>query len=1176
MWMRALALLAATAVVMTDSGMVYASGTIPEQQEILEGEKELPEPVQEQTEPATVQETQPIEEKEAALEKEREASGQTENSAEADTETEPQQSPEKGQVPSENKKSGTVTEDDIWEPVFTEAADWEEKFSFKQPLIGEAADEGEKENSYVTYYGDQLEDDLAVKLYGSLTAEEKEQLTFENVTAEETKKAAQAAFDAFLLDEMDWTAEELKDNCNLQIQSVGTVKEDGGTKWNTSVLWSLPEKEKPEGEAAAESGEPGGQDESEDGELTQEEAARLYRKQCMEEGIPCVLMVSVEDEEFLFRNAVRNEEGIWQLEDPMTEEEPAKDGEPEAPEDEANTQEGMQEAGPVVAEGLADGAQETEETAEPEEAPQPKTAAPEGQEALTAESGIAAYSAKQESVLQNVSVTGIKAKTYTGKPLTQKVKVKDTTTGRLLKKEKDYTVSYENNVNAGTASVVIRGVEGSGYTGVLRVDFAIAPQNVARKVKAKVQGKKFLYTGEALKPGVSLVYNRMTLTEGSDYRISYANNIAKGNGQVMVTGQGNYTGTKVVKFKISGPKMKDAGVSLSSSSTVYSSASGYPGVAVAYAGRTCVEGVDYIVKYPKKLKAGKNAISVVGRGNFSGSVKLNYTLSKAPMETARVSIPYAWQYTKKVNPVPSGVTVNGTALNLKKDYTIKYYSKATGKTLRKIKAEGEYQILLVGKGNYTGTKTLDICVTGDQNILANNYDSGWEPDPEQPSGNHGSSNAGTGSPAPEDTVYPQNQVPADHDDYMGYYEQYKITSKKGIQGTSAYTEDLGVQHVLLNVDMADLISTTARSGYVPYTYKGKTYYFGDLIALKDTIYYLHGWGSKEENPYGANHMRNVTLVLLMGWKDELSYLIHPSARKKGEAYYTLNMQDENARDTFEALFRYMGEWLGQYKTRVSNWTLGNEVNSCKDWNYSGNMPLKQCVENYAKAFQLLYQGVKRTATSSRVFISLDHCWATADSSHKGKDFLDQFAAYMAQTAPDMEWNVNYHPYSVNPFAGAEFWKNTGKTTNKENTPYISMWNMNVLTDYLSRLETQYGKAPGSIRVILGELGYSAEAGDGSQEEKQAAALGYGYYIAMANSRIDSYIIRAYQDAREEGKLKLGLRTKNDVAKESYQVYKYLDTSESLSYMDKYLSVVGLDSWNRIPGFDANAFNNNDF
>ena len=79
---------------------------------------------------------------------------------------------------------------------------------------------------------------------------------------------------------------------------------------------------------------------------------------------------------------------------------------------------------------------------------------------------------------------------------------------------------------------------------------------------------------------------------------------------------------------------------------------------------------------------------------------------------------------------PSSVKLNGENLTLKKDYTIKYYAKATGRTLSTIKDEGEYQILLIGKGSYTGIKTLDICVTSDQNILANNYDSGWEPEPE--------------------------------------------------------------------------------------------------------------------------------------------------------------------------------------------------------------------------------------------------------------------------------------------------------------------------------------------------------------------------------------------------------------------------------------------------------------
>ena len=413
--------------------------------------------------------------------------------------------------------------------------------------------------------------------------------------------------------------------------------------------------------------------------------------------------------------------------------------------------------------------------------------------------------------------------------------------------------------------------------------------------------------------------------------------------------------------------------------------------------------------------------------------------------------------------------------------------------------------------------------------------------------------------------------------YLGYYDNDKISSKKGLQGASEdYTETTGVQHVLLNVDVADLVSTRACSGYVPYYYKGKTYYFQDMIALVQTMRYLNGWDN--DNPYGW-HSRSVTLVLLLSWDDELSYLIHPTARSKGAApYYAFNMKEENARNTYEALFCYMGEKLGENKTIVSNWTLGNEVNSCRAWNYSGNMTLSECVENYAQAFQLLYQGVKRTASTSRVFISLDHCWNTTDGGHTGKTYLDEFASYMNRTAPNMQWNVNYHPYSQ-PLTRTKFWSDDSNTVNSVNTAYISMKNIQVLTNYLSDLEKQYGKSSGSIRVILGEIGFSGNKGCSSSEAEQAAALGYGYYIAMFNSRIDAYIIRAYLDDPTEMRsgLYFGLMNGEHEMKQAFDVYKNLDTKDSLTYMNRYLSTIGIPSWQSvISGFDASKLSAVDF
>ena len=218
----------------------------------------------------------------------------------------------------------------------------------------------------------------------------------------------------------------------------------------------------------------------------------------------------------------------------------------------------------------------------------------------------------------NVTVSNIKVQNYKGTGITPKIMVKDPATRKKLKQGKHYTVSYENNVNVGTAAIVIRGIEANGYSGVKHVYFTIQPQSVAKKVRAKVNGKRFLYTGNELTPGVNLTYNKRKLTEGVDYVLSYSNNVGKGSAKITITGIGNYTGSKTVKFKITGPKLKDAKVSLVPNGTPY------PDITVTYAGKTRTMGQDYTIKYPKIVKPGKNRIIVKGRGNFSGSVKLTY------------------------------------------------------------------------------------------------------------------------------------------------------------------------------------------------------------------------------------------------------------------------------------------------------------------------------------------------------------------------------------------------------------------------------------------------------------------------------------------------------------------------------------------------------------------------
>lgn len=1044
-------------------------------------------------------------------------------------------------------------------------------------------------------------------------------------------QAAQNAFDAFWYDEAD--VQELdKENSSLRISYEGRLQEDGTCQWNAKAEWKLVRSEEEASGLEEETQEEGTEQETsaeEDDRVRLEEIfqktaelcaedpseekdetyARMFRQLCRQEEIECVLIKGTIDGEAGIWNAVRMEDGNWYMADVLRGLCLKGTGEQTEESTEAvrltygdfsNSHQGFfvypeisvqDYPKPVESEELTVPEPEEEQPkAEPEELPaEPEVTETEPLQeespqpvepvqadtyslAMAAEEETRAVPAPQEKALSpQVTVSGVKPQTYSGRALTPKVTVKDASTRKTLKVGKQYTVSYENNVNAGTGVIVIRGIASSGYDGVLRVNFTINPQKIT-KARSKVVGKGFVYTGQPVVPGVNVTYNKIGLRAGVDYQITYINNTAKGRAQIQLTGIGNFTGTKVLKFSIGAKKMKDTTVTLSSYSAVFTGANAMPSVTVKYGDLVCRQNVDYTISYPKKLKVGKNTITIKGRGNFKGSVKVTYMVSKASLGSAKVQLPYAWKYTgKRIKVLPSSVVISGVALRTNKDFKVQYQD-AGGRKTGTPKKPGNYRIVLTGKGNYQGTLVYNFCITDAQDVLDQNYNSPDGPPKPEPTP--------TPTPPLPDTS-PGDKVPVEKDTYFGYYEGYKIFSKKGIQGVSGYTEDLRAQHVLLNVDLANLISTNAKSGYIPYTYKGKTYYFSDLVALKNTVYFLHGWGSKDgsPNPYGINHNRNVTFVLLMSWREELSYLIHPSARRRGAApYYALNMQEAAARDTFEALFRYMGEEFGEYKTRVSNWTLGNEVNSCKGWNYSGSLSLKDCVANYAQAFQLLDKGVKRAATSSRLFLSLDHCWTASVAGHGGKEFLDQFAAYMNQTAPGVQWNVNYHPYS-NPLTRTAFWKDTSSTSANVNTKYISMQNIQVLTDYLSNIEGQYGKAGGSIRVIIGELGYTAVKGNAEQERLQAAALGYGYYIAMFNRRIDSYIIRAYNDdpAETSDKLYLGLRDRNHQEKLAYEVYKNLDTAQSLTVMEPYLQEIGIGSWeSKIAGFDPTALTAKDF
>jgi hypothetical protein len=134
--------------------------------------------------------------------------------------------------------------------------------------------------------------------------------------------------------------------------------------------------------------------------------------------------------------------------------------------------------------------------------------------------------------------------TYNGKERKPSVTVKDGST--TLKKDTDYTVSYSKNTNAGKATVTVTGK--GNYTGSAKVSFQIDAKKISGCTVSSVDDQ--YYTGNEIKPGVTVKDGSTTLTKGTDYTLAYSKNTKVGTATITIKGKGNYTGSTSVTFQI--------------------------------------------------------------------------------------------------------------------------------------------------------------------------------------------------------------------------------------------------------------------------------------------------------------------------------------------------------------------------------------------------------------------------------------------------------------------------------------------------------------------------------------------------------------------------------------------------------------------------------------------------
>ena len=276
--------------------------------------------------------------------------------------------------------------------------------------------------------------------------------------------------------------------------------------------------------------------------------------------------------------------------------------------------------------------------------------------------------------ISSVSVSSIKAQTYTGRAITPSVIVK---AGKeVLSENSDYTLSYKDNIDAGTAYVIIKGI--GKYDGTLTKSFKIngLPLN-----KAKVSGlTNMTYTGSSITlDSVSLSYQAdkngetKTLVLNKDYTLSYKNNIKAGNATITFKGMGGYAGTLNKTFKITKARIGLNDVSLDKTGYEYLKGGVKPQPVVTVKGKKLVCNVDYSLSYKNNSKLGTAILIVKGKGNYEGSVEKTFTISSKPL--SKVSLILSDKlFTGKTNAWKSNVVLtdsDGKNLSANSDYNAK-------------------------------------------------------------------------------------------------------------------------------------------------------------------------------------------------------------------------------------------------------------------------------------------------------------------------------------------------------------------------------------------------------------------------------------------------------------------------------------------------------------------------
>ena len=224
-------------------------------------------------------------------------------------------------------------------------------------------------------------------------------------------------------------------------------------------------------------------------------------------------------------------------------------------------------------------------------------------------------------------------------------------------------------------------------------------------------------------------------------------------------------------------------------------------------------------------------------------------------------------------------------------------------------------------------------------------------------------------------------------------------------------------------------------------------------------------------------------------------------------YYGLNATTTDGVNALAQAASFLGKhYANTGNGQVDNFIIGNEVNAWWLWNYMNCGSNDVFMNEYANAFRLMYNGIKSENATANVYCCIDHQWARAEASYyiSGKEFVTKFNNIM-KSQGNVDWRLAVHPYNAPLYAPCA-WQTGKNVSHSQNTPYVTMANIDVLTDFMCQSDLL--SPTGAVRTVkCSEVGYTSVDG----EQLQAASLVYAYLVAENNQFIDGLVVSREMD-----------------------------------------------------------------